>query len=171
MFPSLGNFVKFTRLAQILGKNFNWKSCAIKFCKKRFGWFFHKSIWSPCSYIRFFTSLDRKLGLLKCSFLTCEQGCQMVCFQTKNWVNLGGSCDWKSWHNYWPFGLFYGHWKYFMAIWYILWSFGIFVPVLVSCTKKNLATLLASCKLCILLTKRWFNKRVFPRYCVYDFSL
>jgi hypothetical protein len=39
------------------------------------------------------------------------------------------------------FGLFYGHWKYFMAIWNILWSFGIFFPVLVCCTKKNLATL------------------------------
>jgi hypothetical protein len=29
-----------------------------------------------------------------------------------------------------------------MAIWYILWSFGIFLPVLVFCTKKNLAALL-----------------------------
>jgi hypothetical protein len=28
-----------------------------------------------------------------------------------------------------------------MAICYILWSFGIFLPVLVFCTKKNLATL------------------------------
>jgi hypothetical protein len=28
-----------------------------------------------------------------------------------------------------------------MAIWYILWSFGILLPVLVFCTKKNLATL------------------------------
>jgi hypothetical protein len=37
--------------------------------------------------------------------------------------------------------LFYCYWKYFMAIWYILWSFGIFFPVLVFCTKKNLATL------------------------------
>jgi hypothetical protein len=25
-----------------------------------------------------------------------------------------------------PFGLFYSHWKYFTAIWYVLWSFGIF---------------------------------------------
>jgi amino acid permease len=37
--------------------------------------------------------------------------------------------------------MFYGHLKYFMAIRYILWSFGIFLPVLVFCTKKNLATL------------------------------
>jgi hypothetical protein len=36
--------------------------------------------------------------------------------------------------------LFYCYWKYFMAIWYILWSFGIFFPILVFCTKKNLAT-------------------------------
>jgi hypothetical protein len=28
-----------------------------------------------------------------------------------------------------------------MTIWYILYSFGDFFPVLVSCTKKNLATL------------------------------
>jgi hypothetical protein len=28
-----------------------------------------------------------------------------------------------------------------LAIWYILWSLGIYFPVLVFCTKKNLATL------------------------------
>jgi hypothetical protein len=28
-----------------------------------------------------------------------------------------------------------------MAIWYNLWSFGIFSPILVRCTEKNLATL------------------------------
>jgi hypothetical protein len=39
-------------------------------------------------------------------------------------------------------GLFHGHLVYFTAIWYILWLFGIFSPVLVYCTKKNLATLL-----------------------------
>jgi hypothetical protein len=65
------------------------------------------------------------------------QGCQMVYFQTKN-PNLG------------KFGRVL-QWKmlvYFMAIWYILRSFGIvcgvlvyIFPVLVSCTKKNLATL------------------------------
>jgi hypothetical protein len=26
-----------------------------------------------------------------------------------------------------------------MAVWYILWSIGIFLPALVFCTKKNLA--------------------------------
>jgi hypothetical protein len=29
-----------------------------------------------------------------------------------------------------------------MPTWYILWSFGIFFPVLVSCATKNLATLI-----------------------------
>jgi hypothetical protein len=41
----------------------------------------------------------------------------------------------------WPFGLFYGYFVYFVAIWYILWLFDMFFPVLVCCTKKNLATL------------------------------
>jgi hypothetical protein len=31
-----------------------------------------------------------------------------------------------------------------MAIWYILWPFGIFSPVLVCCSKKNLATLVTT---------------------------
>jgi hypothetical protein len=45
------------------------------------------------------------------------------------------------------FGIFYGHGPFygllfcFMDIWYSLWKFGIFFPVLVFCTKKNLATL------------------------------
>jgi hypothetical protein len=30
---------------------------------------------------------------------------------------------------------------YLTAIWYILWPFGIFFPVLVCCAKKTLATL------------------------------
>jgi hypothetical protein len=37
--------------------------------------------------------------------------------------------------------IFYGRLEYFMTIWYILCSFGTFLPVLVSWTKKNLATL------------------------------
>jgi hypothetical protein len=36
---------------------------------------------------------------------------------------------------------FYRHLGYFMTTWYILCSFGTFFPVLVSCTKKILATL------------------------------
>jgi hypothetical protein len=44
-------------------------------------------------------------------------------------------------------GIVYGRWDYFTVIWDIyghlvtLWSFGIYYPILVHCTKKNLATL------------------------------
>jgi hypothetical protein len=41
----------------------------------------------------------------------------------------------------WPFGLFYSHFVYFVAVGYILWLFDISFAVLVCCTKKNLATL------------------------------
>jgi hypothetical protein len=40
-----------------------------------------------------------------------------------------------------PFDIFCVHVVYFVVIWYILWSFGIFFPVLENCTKKKLATL------------------------------
>jgi hypothetical protein len=40
------------------------------------------------------------------------------------------------------FCLFSGHLVHFVAIWYILWSFGIHISsIMVFCTKKNLATL------------------------------
>jgi hypothetical protein len=38
-------------------------------------------------------------------------------------------------------GIFYDHLDYFRAIGNILWPFGIFFPVLVFWSKKNLATL------------------------------
>jgi hypothetical protein len=41
----------------------------------------------------------------------------------------------------WLLGIFYRHLGYFITLWYILCSSGTFFPVLVSCTKKNLATL------------------------------
>jgi hypothetical protein len=50
----------------------------------------------------------------------------------------------------WPFVLFYNHLVYFTAIWYILLPFGKYCgylvyifPVLVCCTKKNMATMCA----------------------------
>jgi hypothetical protein len=61
-------------------------------------------------------------------------------------------------------GLFYGHLfyigtlytyiylVYFVAIWYILWSFGTLSPILVSCTKKNLATL-----------QRWLSRSIYKQ--------
>jgi hypothetical protein len=71
----------------------------------------------------------------------------MVCFQTKN-PNLGklfGALAMEY------LGTFYDHLVYFKAIanilwpfWHILWPFGIFLPILVFCTKKNLATLIQS---------------------------
>jgi hypothetical protein len=74
------------------------------------------------------------------------QGCQMVSIQTKN-LNVGKfwrALDWKMLiylHILWPLGIFCRHLGHFMTIWYILCSFGTLFPVLVSCTKNNLATL------------------------------
>jgi hypothetical protein len=44
------------------------------------------------------------------------------------------------WYILWSFGMFYSHLAIFMAIWYILRSFGIFSPSFVCFNKKNLAT-------------------------------
>jgi hypothetical protein len=59
-------------------------------------------------------------------------------------VNFGGPLNGSS-YIFWPFGIFYeafgicyDHLVHFVSIWYIF-------PVLVSCTKKNLATLLDRC--------------------------
>jgi hypothetical protein len=74
-----------------------------------------------------------------------NQGCQMVCFQTKN-SNLGkfwralcrlenGDTCLAIWTILLTFGIVYDHLVHFVFIGYIIF------PVLVSCTKKNLATL------------------------------
>jgi hypothetical protein len=64
-------------------------------------------------------------------------------FQPKipNWENNSRVSDWKMliyfmdmWNNLWTFGIFHEHSAHCVFIWYIF-------PVLVSCTKKNLATL------------------------------
>jgi hypothetical protein len=65
------------------------------------------------------------------------------------WVYFGGpALEWKVFvyyigvcNNLQPFGAIYGHLVHFMAIWYILWSFGKSSPVLVYCVKKYLAIL------------------------------
>jgi hypothetical protein len=44
------------------------------------------------------------------------------------------------WNILWIFGIFYDHSVHFVFIWYLF-------PVLVSCTKKNLATLAYTCNL------------------------
>jgi hypothetical protein len=53
----------------------------------------------------------------------------MVCFQTKMsiWVNFGGgyligNCSYMLW----SLGIFYGDLGYFMTIWYILYSVGMY---------------------------------------------
>jgi hypothetical protein len=63
----------------------------------------------------------------------------MVYFQTKNPI-LGKF--WKVLQ--WKMLVFYGQMVYFMAIWYIMWSFGIFFPFWYIATEKNLATLPAA---------------------------
>jgi hypothetical protein len=32
-------------------------------------------------------------------------------------VNFGGPCNVRCWYILWPFGIFYGHLVYFIAIW------------------------------------------------------
>jgi hypothetical protein len=79
------------------------------------------------------------------SLVSClKQGSQMVYFQTKN-PTLGNflrALDWKM------LDINYGHLKYFTGIGEVLFPFGTFsvhlvyfFPVLVTRTKKNLATL------------------------------
>jgi hypothetical protein len=74
---------------------------------------------------------------------TLHQGCQMVYFQAKN-PNLGKFwrvVKWKMFglfKTFWSilrlFGIFCSHLVCFVAVWYILWSFNSFFPVLVCCT-------------------------------------
>jgi hypothetical protein len=82
----------------------------------------------------------------------CRQGCQMAYFQTKN-PDLG-----KFWRLLQRKML-----VYYMAVWSILWLFGIFCDqlvyfmviwyILVCCTKKNLATLVVDNLWVIAMTK------------------
>jgi hypothetical protein len=68
-------------------------------------------------------------GRNKVSPLFRVRCCQMVYFQTKKktiWVNFERSCNGRCWQFLWSFCLFYGQTVHFMAIWYMLWPFGIF---------------------------------------------
>jgi hypothetical protein len=64
----------------------------------------------------------------------------MAYFQTKN-SNSGEILEDLAMGRFWHT---FGHLVYLVAIWYILWLGGIFLPVLVCCIKKNLATLMRS---------------------------
>jgi hypothetical protein len=67
-------------------------------------------------------------------YIYSNQGCQMACFQTKN-PNLGKIfrvSDWKMliyfmaiWNILWIFGIFCDHSVHIVLIWYILSYFGI----------------------------------------------
>jgi hypothetical protein len=90
--------------------------------------------------IQFFISLvssepsDRFENLFFFGGKSSSQGCQMVCFQTKN-PNLGKFCRvllWKIlvyfmtvWSILRPLQIFYGHLVYFVVFWYIFPRFGI----------------------------------------------
>jgi hypothetical protein len=69
-----------------------------------------------------------------CPFLSWQQGCQMVCFQTKNpnldqfWrvLLLKILVYFKAiWSILWPLEIFYSHLVYFAVIWYIFPRLGI----------------------------------------------
>jgi hypothetical protein len=84
-----------------------------------------------------------KLKVMIWNKCTLTQGCQMVYFQTKTpkWGKFRIALDWKmlkifmaSWIILQSYAIFYGQLVWFVFIWYIF-------PVLVSCTKNNLATL------------------------------
>jgi hypothetical protein len=59
------------------------------------------------------------------------QGCQMVIFPTKNPNLVKFWMAFKCWCRLCPFGIYYGHLVYVMAIWYSLWTFGKFYGHLV----------------------------------------
>jgi hypothetical protein len=103
-----------------------------------------------------------------------DQGCQMVCFQTKN-PYLGKFWRvllWKIlvyfmtiWSILGHLEIFYGHLVYVVLIWYIF-------PALVFCTKKNLATQQDRLFLSdwFIWTKRWRWKfRLKHRTCVHTY--
>jgi hypothetical protein len=57
-------------------------------------------------------------------------------------VYFGEPWNGKCWYSYGHLEYLTSIWyMYIVAIWYILWSFGIYFTVLVCCTQKNLATL------------------------------
>jgi hypothetical protein len=93
-----------------------------------------------------------------------DRVCQMVCFQTKN-PNLGKF--WRAselkmlvyfmviWNILWSFGIYYGHLV-------MLWQFGTFSLVSVRCVKKHVAT---------LLHDTIFTDRINPIFCCTTLSV
>jgi hypothetical protein len=78
-----------------------------------------------------------------------------------------------TWSILWSFVIFYGHLVHFTVFCYILWTFGIvrgnlvyFFPVLVFCTKKNLATLLGLAS--VALIKPWVEVDFLQQMAILD---
>jgi hypothetical protein len=104
-------------------------------CFTRFWYVAPIKIWQPGEELRPKCFLSSKLtdGRMVPDGRNIGQGCQMVYFQTKN-RNLGKLwrvLRWKMlvyftaiWYVLWSFGIFYGHLVYFVVIWYIFPRFG-----------------------------------------------
>jgi hypothetical protein len=106
-----------------------------------------RAFWDHCEMCRngFYRATTKAFWHLKIESKS-RQSCQMVYFQTQN-HNLGKfwrGLQWKMLVYFMDIWSIYGHLIYFIDICYILWSFGIFLLILVSCTKQNLANLLVT---------------------------
>jgi hypothetical protein len=79
----------------------------------------------------------------KISFRATSRVARWFVFKPKiqSWEKFSRPQIGKCWYILWPYGIFDGYLGYFVNIRYMLCSVGTFFPVLVSCTKKNLATL------------------------------
>jgi hypothetical protein len=87
-----------------------------------------------CFFLETHFSSKMSVGKVSISAADLGQGCQMVCFQTKN-PNFGKfwrALDWKMflhfvaiWNILCSFGIFYEHLVHFDFIWYIFSGFGI----------------------------------------------
>jgi hypothetical protein len=66
------------------------------------------------------------------------------------------------WYILSPFGIFYLHLVYFISIWYILWLYdhrdmSYMYPVLLCCTKKNIANQILTTSTTILISNNLSN--------------
>jgi hypothetical protein len=90
-----------------------------------------------CHEQQFSQNTLARVVFLLVSITLCLQGCQMVFFQIQypDLVIFWWDVEWKIliyvkaiWYILWSFGIFYVYLVYFMSIWYILWLFGIYPP-------------------------------------------
>jgi hypothetical protein len=118
---TLGCALKTIEVAEIFGRIFSTLTAMYYWFRQKnslgyiLGEFFYKCIWSPSLLYKIRATLN-----------ILHHGCQVVYFQTKN-PNLGKfwtALEWKMlvyftaiWYILWSFGIFHGHLVYFMAIW------------------------------------------------------